>query len=192
LTRSSGWPKTGVFLDRDDTIIRDRNYLRDPDGIEILPGTVEALRILNRQGIPAIVVTNQSGIARGYLDLRTLDLIHERLFEMISREGARLDAIYFCPHHPEAPLEEYRLSCHCRKPEPGLLVEAARRFDLDLTHCYMIGDKPDDIETIHRVGGKGVLIRTNKSSGMGQPDFVADDVLEAVKWIIEDMRNERS
>jgi D-glycero-D-manno-heptose 1,7-bisphosphate phosphatase len=189
--RSSIWPKTGVFLDRDDTIIRDKNYLDDPDEIEILPGTVEALRTLNRTGIPVIVITNQSGIARGLLDLNTLDVIHKRLTGLIMQEGARIDAIYFCPHHPEALLEEYRVSCSCRKPEPGLLMEAARSFDLDLSLCYMVGDKPDDIEAIHRVGGKGILIRTNKiPSEMEQPDFTASDILEAVNWIIEDMKNE--
>lgn len=190
--RSSIWPKTGVFLDRDDTIIRDRNYLKDPDEIEILPGVAEALRILNRKGIPAIVITNQSGIARGYLDLKTLDLIHERLQAMLSKEGARLDAVYFCPHHPEALLEEYRVACSCRKPEPGLLEEAARTFGLDLTLCYMVGDKPDDVEAIRRVGGKGIFIRTEKTfAGMAQPDFTAPDLLAAVEWIIEDMKNER-
>jgi len=190
--RSSIWPKTGVFLDRDDTIIRDRNYLKDPDEIEILPGATEALHKLNREGIPAIVITNQSGIARGYLDLETLDLIHKRLQAMLSKKGARLDAIYFCPHHPEAILEEYRVACDCRKPEPGLLMQAAQTFGLDLTLCYMVGDKPDDIESIHRVGGKGIFIRTEKRfANEAQPDFTAPDLLAAVEWIIKDMKNER-
>jgi D-glycero-D-manno-heptose 1,7-bisphosphate phosphatase len=137
------------------------------------------------------VITNQSGIARGILDLDTLDVIHKRLTGMIMQAGARIDAIYFCPHHPEAVLEEYRVSCSCRKPEPGLLMEAARTFDLDLSLCYMVGDKPDDIEAIHRVGGKGVFIRTGKKTEkFEQPDFTAADILEAVNWIIEDMKNE--
>ena len=99
--RSSARPTTAVFLDRDDTIIRDPGYLSDPDGIDILPGAPEAIRVLNESGIPAIIITNQSGIARGFFTEETLEAIHKRLTALLSGHGARIDAIYYCPHHPD-------------------------------------------------------------------------------------------
>ena len=180
--------RTGVFLDRDDTLIRDRIYLSDPDGIEILPGVPQALRVLNERGIPVIVATNQSGIARGFLDEELLAAIHVRLLDLLLRQGARIDAIYHCPHHPEGTVNEYTRTCSCRKPQPGMLLEAARDFCLDLSKCYMIGDKPEDIETIHRVGGTGILVRTGTMDVQNHSaDFTARDLSEAVVWILENM-----
>lgn len=179
--------KTGVFLDRDNTIIKDKVYLRDPDEIEILPRVYDAIRALNEKEIPAIIITNQSGIARGILDEKVLAEIHQRLLSMLANQGAKIDAIYFCPHHPEGALDEYRKECSCRKPQPGMLHNAARDFGLDLHSCYMIGDKSIDVETIHKVGGKGILL---KSSSGGQtdlkPEHIAHDLFEAVQWILED------
>jgi D-glycero-D-manno-heptose 1,7-bisphosphate phosphatase len=177
-----------VFLDRDDTIIRDKGYLNDPEQVEILPGTGDAIRVLNQVGIPVIIVTNQSGIARGLLDEDTLEAIHARLLADLSIQGSRIDAIYYCPHHPEGVREEYRVSCSCRKPEPGLLHKAAKDFGLDLGRCYMVGDKPIDIETIHRVGGKGILIGSGRVITMNDnPDYIAQDVLDAAHWILRDL-----
>jgi D-glycero-D-manno-heptose 1,7-bisphosphate phosphatase len=187
--RSSSWPETGVFLDRDDTLIRDKGYLNDPEQVEILPGAGDAIRVLNQAGIPVIIVTNQSGIARGLLDEDTLEAIHARLLADLSIQGALIDAIYYCPHHPEGVREEYRVSCSCRKPEPGLLHEAAKDFGLDLGRCYMVGDKPIDIETIHRVGGKGIHIGRGREISMeNNPDYIARDVLDAVNWILGDLK----
>jgi D-glycero-D-manno-heptose 1,7-bisphosphate phosphatase len=187
--RSNVWPKTAVFLDRDDTLIRDRIYLSDPEEVELLPGAGEAVCMLNKLGIPAIVVTNQSGIARGRLDVETLDAIHARMKSLLSLEDAFLDAIYYCPHHPEGIIEEYRIVCSCRKPKPGLLLEAAGTFGLDLGLCYMVGDKPADIEVIHRVGGKGILVGKNRNQALrGDPDRTSDDILAAVHWVLEDLK----
>ncbi|MBN2297177.1 MAG: HAD family hydrolase [Deltaproteobacteria bacterium] len=182
--------KTGVFLDRDDTIIRDRIYLDNPDDIEILPGTCEAIHTLNQKGIPVIIITNQSGIARGLLDEETLHEIHLELMSRLASMGAMIDAVYYCPHHPEGSVAEYRKTCPCRKPEPGLLYQAAKEFCLDLNSCYMIGDKPIDVETIHRVGGKGILLTHLHNGDTGQkPDFTANDLVEAVQWILEDINS---
>jgi len=187
--RSSTSPETGVFLDRDDTLIRDKGYLNDPEQVEILPGTADAIRVLNQAGIPVIIITNQSGIARGLLDEDTLKAIHARLLTDLSDQGARIDAVYYCPHHPEGTREEYRLSCSGRKPEPGLLLMAADAFGLDLGRCYMVGDKPIDIETIHRVGGKGILIVRGKGIIMkDNPDYITKDLLDAVHWILGDLK----
>ncbi len=187
--RSSSWPRTAVFLDRDDTIIRDTGYLSDPLRIEILPGAVKALQALNEAGIPVIIITNQSGIARGFFDEDTLEAIHLRLTALLSEQEARIDAIYYCPHHPEGIRKKYRMECTCRKPEPGLLLRAADEFGLDLIRCYLVGDKPIDIETIHRVGGKGILIGSGKDTGMtDRPDFSATTLEDAVYWILKDMK----
>ncbi len=175
-----------VFLDRDDTLIRDTGYLSDPDGIEILPGAVEGLRLLNEAGIPAIVVTNQSAIARGLLDEKTLHVIHARLLKMLRARGVRIDALYYCPHHPQGSVEQYRVACSCRKPEPGMLLDAARDFSLDLRRCCLVGDKAEDILAIHRVGGTGILIRTEREVRVEPgPEYTASDLRDAVEWILE-------
>jgi D,D-heptose 1,7-bisphosphate phosphatase len=176
---------SAVFLDRDDTIIRDRVYLSDPDGIEILPGAAEGIRLLNEAGVPAILVTNQSGIARGLFDEARLAEIHERLLALLEARGARIDAIYYCPHHPEGKIPELTRVCECRKPAPGLLLKAARDFGLDIRTCFMIGDKPEDVLTIRGVGGRGVLVDAGKPvRGDVEPDFVAQDLVQAVQWIL--------
>jgi D-glycero-D-manno-heptose 1,7-bisphosphate phosphatase len=186
--RSTAWPRAAVFLDRDDTIIRDTGYLSDPAAIDILPGAARAVRALNEAGIPAIVITNQSGIARGFLDEDILQAIHQRLSRLLLDQGARIDAFYYCPHHPEGIREEYRMACTCRKPGPGLLLKASEDFGLDLRSCYLIGDKPIDIETIRRVGGKGILITTGGYEDMTDtPTFTARTIEEAVHWILKDM-----
>ncbi len=187
--RSNDLRKSAVFLDRDDTLIRDMGYLSDPDGIELLPGAAEGLLVLNQAGIPAIVITNQSGIARGLFDEKTLHVIHARLVKMLKMDGARIDALYYCPHHPQGIVEQYRMACPCRKPEPGMLHQAARDFGLDLAACYLVGDKEEDMETIHRVKGTGILIRTNRHVVLEkEPGYIAADLPEAVHWILETMK----
>ena len=186
--RSSVRPTTAVFLDRDDTIIRDLGYLSDPRDIDIMPGAAEAIRVLNESGIPAIIITNQSGIARGFFKEETLEAIHNRLKTLLDGQGSRIDAIYYCPHHPDGIIKEYRLACTCRKPQPGLLLRAAQDFGLDLMHCYLVGDKPIDIETIHKVGGKGILVGTgNDITLKPRADFMAANLKDAVHWILKDM-----
>jgi D-glycero-D-manno-heptose 1,7-bisphosphate phosphatase len=186
--RSSARPTTAVFLDRDDTIIRDPGYLSDPHGIDILPGAAEAIHVLNDSGIPAIIITNQSGIARGLFKEDTLGAIHKRLTTLLAAQGARIDAIYYCPHHPDGIREGYRVTCTCRKPQPGLLLKAAQDFGLDLRLCYLVGDKPIDVETIHKAGGKGILITTGKDMLLTvKPDYSAVTIKDAVNWILKDM-----
>ncbi len=183
--------KAAVFLDRDDTIIRDKGYLSDPEGIEILAGVPEAIRILNSRSIPVIVITNQSGIARGFFDEETLRTIHKRLLALLREQGAVIDAIYYCPHLSEGAVRKYAIACTCRKPDTGMLIQAARDFGLDLPSCFMVGDKPEDIEVIHRVGGKGVFMSTGKHHDTGhRADFIAHDLIQATQWILSTMRKE--
>lgn len=187
--RSNDSPTSAVFLDRDDTLIRDTGYLSDPDAIEILPGVVEGLYALNRSGVLAIVVTNQSGIARGLFDEKTLHVIHARFLKMLRSQGVRIDALYYCPHHPEGTVAQYRMVCACRKPEPGMLLQAAGDFGLDLASCYLVGDKAEDIQAIHRVGGTGVLIRTGRNIALEDPpEHTAAGLQDAVHWILETMK----
>jgi len=173
----------GIFLDRDGTIIHERGYLSDPEALELIAGAARAIRLINHLGFRAVMVSNQSGVARGYFPASVVDEINKRLSFMLNQEGAFLDGMYYCPHHPEE-------GCTCRKPEPGLLKRAAGELALDLSLSYMVGDKSDDIETIHRVGGKGIVVLTGHGRGEqtdwqgGPPDFIAQDLLEAVYWIL--------
>jgi D-glycero-D-manno-heptose 1,7-bisphosphate phosphatase len=151
------------------------------------------VRLINQSGWKAIVLTNQSGIARDYFTEATLAEIHELMRESLRLQGARLDAIYYCAHHPDYGSPPYRLDCDCRKPKPGLARMAARDFNLDLSRCYVIGDRYRDIEAGYMVGARGVMVmtgfgreeyETGRQSWPRQPDHVAEDLLEAVKWIL--------
>jgi D-glycero-D-manno-heptose 1,7-bisphosphate phosphatase len=182
-----------VFLDRDGTINEDTGYVAHPSELAIYPWTAEALRLINQSGMKAIVVTNQSGVARGIYSEATLKQIHKRLEDEVRREGARIDAIYYCPHHPRHGSARYRLACECRKPQPGLLRKAAAEHCLDLSHSFVIGDKASDINLAASVGARGVLVLTGfgretierPDSFPCRPDIVAADLLEAVKLVLD-------
>ena len=183
--------RRAVFLDRDGTIVREVEYLRSPEELRLLPRAGEAIRRLNEAGFAVVVVTNQSGIARGLLTEGDLEEIHTVLRRRLARRGARVDAIYSCPHHPEAPLPEYRRRCQCRKPLPGMLVRAGRELDLDLARSYAVGDGERDVEAGRRAGCRTVLVRTGygakteaRVGGGLAADHVADDLSGAVEWIL--------
>jgi D,D-heptose 1,7-bisphosphate phosphatase len=172
--------RRGVFLDRDGTIIQERGYLNDPEQIELIAGAGRAVRLINRLGLAAVVVSNQSGVARGYVTLAQVEEIDRRLRLRLEQEGAFLDGMYFCPHLPED-------GCVCRKPEPGMLQKAAEELRIDLPGSYLAGDKAADIQAIHGVNGKGILVLTGYGRGEQggfPPDFVAQDLLEAAYWIL--------
>ena len=138
--------RPAVFLDRDGTISEENGYIADPACYRLLPGAARAIKLLNGRGMPAVLVTNQSGPARGlYPEEKVLAVLAE-MHRQLAREGAHLDATYYCPHLPDAPVLAYARACSCRKPEPGLLIEAAREHALDLRRSFMVGDKPSDIE----------------------------------------------
>lgn len=175
--------REGVFLDRDGTIIQEVGYLSDPGAIELIPGAARAIRLINHLGLRTVVVSNQSGIARGYFPISLAEEINRQLMDLLAHEGARFDGMYYCPHHPDD-------RCACRKPEPGMLRRAAEDLHINLPLSYLVGDKADDIEAIRRVGGKGILVltgygRQQVEDWMGDPpDFVARDLLEATYWLI--------
>jgi D-glycero-D-manno-heptose 1,7-bisphosphate phosphatase len=188
-TKNKGRKRFAVFMDRDGTINEEVGYLSKPEQLRLYPEAVEAIGILNRAGIPVVVITNQSGIARGYFDEAFVNGLHARINEILGASGARIDRFYFCPHHPTEGIGPYLKTCTCRKPEPGMLLAAARELGLDLPRSYMIGDMPKDIEAAVNAGAKGILVRTGygkKAADSTGAAYVADHVLEAVRWILKD------
>lgn len=186
-----------VFLDRDGTISREAGYINHADRIELLPGSAAAIRRLNERDVLAIVVTNQAGVARGYLTETVLKKIHARLEELLARRKARLDAIYYAPTHPEAKIVRYRREDNLRKPGIGMIRRAGRRFGIDLSRSYVVGDKISDIELARNASIKGVFVlsgyglgayRYQRRSWPVQPDHVAEDLKGAVSWILKDLR----
>jgi D-glycero-D-manno-heptose 1,7-bisphosphate phosphatase len=156
--------RPAVFLDRDGTINVERDYLADPDLLELIPGAALAIRELAEAGYAIVVVTNQSGIARGLLTEERLAEITTRLDELLAAEGARVDATYYCPHHPDHGDERHRRDCTCRKPGSGMLKIAAHEHELDLARSWIVGDSLRDLEAGEAVGARGILVATGKGS----------------------------
>jgi D-glycero-D-manno-heptose 1,7-bisphosphate phosphatase len=174
--------RSSVLLDRDGTMIVERHYLSEPHQVELIPGVTDGLRKLNEMGLGLVLITNQSGVGRGFFSELRLNLIHQRLGELLQAEGIRLDGIYFCPHTPED-------DCPCRKPRPGLVKLAAKELDFDPRAAFVIGDKPCDIELGRRIGAKTFLVRTGYGAQPAAevaitPDYVVDDV-EGAAQVIE-------
>ena len=185
-------PVSAIFLDRDGTINEDIGYVSRPEELMLYSWAADAIRLINESGIKAIVVTNQSGVARGIYTEETLDAIHRRLTDTLAAHGARIDAVYYCPHHPEYGDRRYRKECECRKPSPGMLERAVREYAIDLSNSYVIGDKASDIQLASGAGARGVLVRTGYGAETAEnpdvwpckPEFVADNLLEAVDRIV--------
>jgi D-glycero-D-manno-heptose 1,7-bisphosphate phosphatase len=146
--------KPAVFLDRDGTIIRDTAYVREPDDVELLPGAAASIRRLNERGLPVIVVTNQSGIARGLLTEQDYERVRMRLDKLLEAEGAHIDASYHCPHHPD-----FSGPCQCRKPGLKLFRQAATDHGVDLGRSFYVGDRRRDVEPVRQTYGQGILIQ---------------------------------
>ncbi|MFQ5632864.1 MAG: D-glycero-beta-D-manno-heptose 1,7-bisphosphate 7-phosphatase [bacterium] len=188
--------KSVVFLDRDGTINEEVNYLSTIEQFKFIDGAVDAIRLLNEAGLLAILITNQAGVARGYYDEDRVAKIHDFMEKQLQRSGARLDGIYYCPHHPTAGLGKYKIDCQCRKPNPGLLEKAAADLHIDLSKSYVIGDKISDLQAGLAVGCRTILVRTGYGKEVEkalpedglQPDYIADDVLEAVGWILGSLK----
>ncbi len=194
----SGRP--AVFMDRDGCLIEEVGYLNHPSRVRILPRTAAAVARLNAAGIPALMATNQAGIARGYFSAEMLAEINAEVVRQLEREGARLDGLYVCTHHPTAGSPPYRQLCQCRKPKPGLLRRAAEELGLDLSRSVMVGDKPSDVEAGQAAGGAGVLVLTGYGRGEWEylrhawtvkPDHVAEDLLDAVVWSLARFESEK-
>lgn len=182
-----------VFLDRDGTVTEEVGYLTNIDLLRLIPGVGDAIRRLNQAGFKVVLVTNQSGVARGYFPESFVHEAHEKLIRMLGYEGASLDGIYYCPHHPTAGNSKYTIACGCRKPGTGLLDRAAKDLDIDITRSFVIGDKWSDVELGQRAGAKTILVKTGfapddpgniRPAHVKGPDFSAHDLREAVDWIL--------
>jgi D-glycero-D-manno-heptose 1,7-bisphosphate phosphatase len=182
--------RRAVFLDRDGTIDEEANYLSRAEDVRLIPGAARAIARLNAAGLAVVVVSNQSGLARGYFDEADLAAVQVRLNCLLAAEGARVDAYYFCPHHPNGVVEQYALVCDCRKPAPGLLRQAAEEMGLVLAGSFMVGDRLLDVACGRALGLTGVLVRTGYDDGpvrheLEEPDRVAKNLPAAVEWILD-------
>ncbi|MHC4394549.1 MAG: D-glycero-alpha-D-manno-heptose-1,7-bisphosphate 7-phosphatase [Planctomycetota bacterium] len=177
-----------IFLDRDDTLIEDPGYVNNPDQVELLGGVPEALIEFRAMGYKLIVISNQSGVARGIITEKALDAIHDRLKQLLTEKGAHLDGIYYCPYHPEGVVRKYTKESENRKPNPGMLLKAADEMDIDLSLSWAIGDSGRDVEAGLRAGCKTILIdspsHTKKyEPGRPKPDYKAVNIKEVVNII---------
>lgn len=192
-------PSRAIFIDRDGTLNEDIGYVSAPEELILFPWAAQAVRLINRAGLKAIVITNQSGIARGRYTEETLNDIHSTMLELLSRQDARIDAIYYCPHHPEAGSARYRLDCDCRKPKTGMLETAAREHRIDLADSFVIGDKASDIELARNAGARSALVLTGYGRETREhpdrwpckPDIIAENLLEAAERILDTAKLER-
>src|ERR671912_1957580 len=182
LVEEAIFPNKAIFLDRDGTLIANRHYDSDPDEIELLDGVVEGLLQLREAGYRLVLVSNQSGVARGYFDEAAVDCVHDRLQRMLDRHGAALDGMEYCPHHPEGDTSPYAVECACRKPAPGMLRRAARKHGVDLSASWMVGDIEADVEAGRRAGGRTVIV--GPESAQPPPDHRAEDFAAAVRHIL--------
>jgi len=176
-----------VFLDRDGTVNREVDVLRDLNQLRVLPGVPKAIREFNRLGFLVIIVTNQAVIARGWLKPKDIDEIHDVLCVRLRRYGAHVHAVYYCPHHPNANLKKYRMRCVCRKPMPGMLTQAMKDFKITSRGSFMVGDKTGDILAGKKAGLTTILVETGYAGKDNeysvQPNFTARTLSEAVRII---------
>lgn len=187
--------RPAVFLDRDGTLCEEVGYVNHPDRVWLFPWTARAIRKLNRAGLPVIVVTNQSGVGRGYFAERLVSKAHLKIARELASEDAHLDAVYYCPHHPQARQKAYRKKCRCRKPATGMMEAAARRFGLDLESSYVVGDTYRDMEMGFNAGARTLMVLTGYGRGQYEyrrsewrrhPDVVVENLLQAVNMILRE------
>jgi D-glycero-D-manno-heptose 1,7-bisphosphate phosphatase len=188
-----GAGRPAIFIDRDGTLSEEVGYVNHPSRFRLFPWAVDAVRLVNRSGFLAVMVTNQAGVARGYFPESVVKEVHGAVERAMAAGDARLDAIYYCPHHPEVGEAPYRLDCDCRKPRPGLLLRAADEHGIDLASSWVVGDRLGDLQLAWTVGARAALVRTGYGLGelthhaprwARQPDLVADHLLDAVSRIL--------
>jgi D-glycero-D-manno-heptose 1,7-bisphosphate phosphatase len=182
-----------VFLDRDGTINEEMGHMNHLSRFTLFPWAAEAIRLLNGAGYKVIIVTDQSGVARGLFPEALVKQIHQKLQDELARMGAWIDAVYYCPHHPTGAVADFRQDCRCRKPRPGMIEQAQREWDLDLSQSYLVGDRYNDVRLAHAVGAQGILVLTGYGRGEIEhwgatwptpPNYVAEHLLDAVHWVL--------
>ena len=180
-----------VFLDRDGTIIEEVGYLDRPERVEFFPWTIDAVRVLNRAGLAVVLVSNQSGVARGFFSEAVVDEVHRRMAAMLNEGGAHIDAYYYCPHHPDGKVPAFTRKCECRKPGRALVDKAARELGIDPARSFVVGDRWLDIALGQAVGAQSVLVRTgygaseeDKQPADVKADAIVDNLIAASSWIL--------
>ncbi|MBU1298681.1 MAG: D-glycero-beta-D-manno-heptose 1,7-bisphosphate 7-phosphatase [Bacteroidetes bacterium] len=188
----------GIFLDRDGTINEELEFISDPENVVLIPGSVDAIREANQLGLKVFVITNQSGIARGLIKEEDLVRVHNKLVKLLNAENAHLDAIYFCPHHPDYGEPPYRTLCDCRKPNTGMLKQAEAEFNIDLKKSFIIGDRIIDIQTAHAAGAKSILVLTGYGKNQIEivksqniyVDYIAENLHDAMQFVKKSINNQ--
>ncbi len=190
--------KPVVFLDRDGTLNIELGYIRKVDDLQLIDGAGQAVKKLNDRGVAAVLVTNQTGAARGYYPESHIHSLNERLIMLLKEQGAFLDDVYYCPHLEEGEVEEFSFACNCRKPARGMVDQAlAEHPEFDAARSFVVGDKATDVELAHNCGAKGVLVRTGYGEAVlkgeyqnpVEADFEAGSIVEAVDWILAQINN---
>jgi D-glycero-D-manno-heptose 1,7-bisphosphate phosphatase len=184
-------------LDRDGTINEEVNFVKNPDELNLIYNAAIAVKKINSMGLKSIVISNQSGIARGFFSEAELKKINDRLIELLKNEEAFLDEIYYCPHHPEGVVKEFSINCECRKPKPGMIKKAESDFNLDLEHSFLVGDTLRDIECGLNAGLKTILVKTGYGKDTLETliekkhkiDYIAEDLKDAVDYIEKKINN---
>ena len=189
--------EAAVFLDRDGTLIEEVGYLDRVDRVVLYPWTIDAVRALNRAGLPIILVSNQSGIARGFFTEAVVHDVHARMAALLEAGGARIDAYYYCPHHPDGTMPGYVGACDCRKPKRGLVDRAVRELHVDPQRSFVVGDRWVDVGLAQTMGGRSVLVRTGYGADeerRPQPNLTANAIVDnfagAASWILRNLNSE--
>lgn len=185
--------RIAVFIDRDGTITEEVGYINHVDRLKLISNAGKAIGLLNKAGILAICASNQAGVARGYFPLELVYKVHDKLVKILRRQDAYLDAIYFCPHHKDGVVRDFKVDCTCRKPKTGMIKKAVKEFNIDVEKSYAIGDKYTDVEFAKNAGCVAIMVKTGYGKGeleifgdkwKQKPDYVAEDLFDAVLWIL--------
>jgi len=189
--------RRAFFLDRDGTVAEEVGYVNHLSRFQLYPWSAEAIRRINDAGLAAVVATNQAGVARGYFPEELIRQVNAKMVEQLAAAGARLDGVYYCAHHPEVGVPPYRQRCRCRKPLPGMIEQAVEDMNLELAGSVVVGDRYLEVEMAHGLGLRGALVLTGYGRGEfeymrrewpRQPDWVAENVLDAIEKILPEMR----
>lgn len=188
--------RAAIFLDRDGTITEEVGYINHIDRAQMFPWAPKAIRMLKAAGLPVIVVTNQSGVGRGYFTDELVAQVHRKIQDELAAENTEVDAFYYCPHHPNAVREVYRQNCRCRKPATGMADEAAEQFDIDLSASYVVGDTYRDMQLGFNLGARTILLMTGYGRGEYEyhrggwtrmPDLIAENLLQAAELVLQEL-----
>ena len=182
-----------IFLDRDGTINRESGYINHFSMFEFIPGAIDALKLFKKNGWQTVLITNQAGVARGYFTEEFLQNVHQQMQELLKKENAELDAIYYCPHHPDVGEFPFKKNCKCRKPKTGLIDQAVKDLKIEISESYMVGDKYNDVRLGKKLGLKTIFVLTgygrgeyeaNHQNWQEQPDKIFDDLYAFASWLV--------